>query len=252
MATAEYFEELAAALHARGVPAARVAMTVDELAGYADDAGADPAAEFGPVEEFAARLAGTGGPGEPEPGAERWVWTADAYVDQRMMNRFGAQGWEIQRVDRLGRFVSRRPRESTLRWEYRRDVVERRDRASHAAELAPDGWEPCGHWMFLAYYKRPLAAVEGPAAWLADPPRHPERSVYFTRRLYAALVVPVLGIAALVVLAVAGEPLGLGSLDAATLTGMACGALVGVGIAVFFLRKMREEFRDASRFPPVG
>ncbi|MGW0659192.1 SoxR reducing system RseC family protein [Streptodolium elevatio] len=252
MAPTSYFEQLAAALHARGVPEARVAMTVEEVAGYAADAGADPYAEFGPVEEFAARLAGTGGPGEPEAGAERWVWTADAYLDQRMMNRFGAQGWEIQRVDGLGRFVSRRPRESTLRWEYRRDVVERRDRASHAAELAPEGWEPCGHWMFLAYYKRPLAAVEGPAAWLADPPRHPERSVYFTRRAYAALAVPVLVIAALVVMAVLGEPIGPGSLDAATAAGMACGAVVGFGVAAFFLRRMRQEFRQASRFPPVG
>ncbi|WP_436774262.1 hypothetical protein [Yinghuangia sp. YIM S09857] len=249
---AEYFEELAAALHARGVPEARVAMTVDELAGYAADAEADPYAEFGPVDEFAARLAGTGGPGEPEPGAERWVWTADAYVDQRMMNKFGAQGWEIQRVDRLGRFVSRRPGESTLRWEYRRDVVERRDRAAHAADLAPDGWEPCGHWMFLAYYKRPLAAVDGPAAWLTDPPEHPARSVYFTRRLYAALAVPVLAVVVLVVMATAGAPIGLGSIDAATAAGMVCGALIGVGIAVFFLRRMRDELRQASRFPPVG
>lgn len=248
----DYFEELAAALRERGLPEARVTATVAELAGYADDAGADPRTEFGPVGEFAAQLAGTGGPGEPEPGAERWVWTADAYVDQRMMNRFGAQGWEIERVDRLGRFVSRRPRESTLLWEYRRDVVDRRERAAHAAELAPDGWEPCGHWMFLAYYKRPLAAVDGPAAWLADPPQHPERNVYFTRRLYAALVVPVLGIAALVVMAVAEEPIGLGSINTATAVGMACGALVGVAIGVFFLRRMRDGFRQASRFPPAG
>ncbi|MEV4259608.1 hypothetical protein AB0J52_41160, partial [Spirillospora sp. NPDC049652] len=179
-----YFAELADGLRRLGVAEDRVGDLVAELSGHVAESGADPEDEFGPAVRFAAEFAEGararpehGAAAGPDAGAERWVWTADASVDERMMNRFGAQGWEIERVDHLGRFVSRRDLASPTQWEYRRDVVGRRERARHAEALAPEGWEPCGHWLFLAYSKRPLAAVAGPAADIGEPAGRPARSL---------------------------------------------------------------------------
>ncbi|MCX3060552.1 hypothetical protein [Streptomyces beihaiensis] len=256
--TRAYFDELAAHLRSNGAPEAKVTSVVAELRDYVGESDNAPQTEFGPAAELAAQLAGHRAPGAadapaPEPGAQRWVWTADAYVDQEMMNRFGAQGWEIERVDRLGRFISHREPRSTLRWEYRRDVVDRKDRATLTARIAPDGWEPCGHWMYLAYHKRPLAASTGPAAALdkGELPKRPRRSVYFTRKLYAGLLTFVVAAAVsgtLTWYATSDHGSGQGLSDG-TYAGFACGAALGLALATRNLHRMREKFRRASRYP---
>jgi hypothetical protein len=252
-AHADYFTELTRRLAERGLPRERAAVLVAELTAYAAEAGADPRAEFGPADGFARQLApeppsGADGPKAPEAGAQRWVWTADAYVDQDMMNRFGAQGWEIERVDRLGRFVSHRDEASALRWEYRRDVVARRDRSRHAASLAPDGWEPCGHWTYLVYYKRPLAVTAGPAAVVEHPPERPARSVYFTRRLYAWPAAALVAVTAVVVLLTLTDPA-----ESGLRSGMVTGGIAGAALTLLALpwltARQRREMREAARFP---
>lgn len=190
--TTPYFEELAERLRAVGVPADEVAGTVDDLAAYVADSGADPRDEFGEPEEFAARLAPSGGAPVPEPSAatpsaetaatETWRWTADAFHERQLLNRFGEEGWEVERVDSVGRFVSHRDLENPQRWEYRRETVLPARRAAVADRLAPDGWEPCGSWVCFEYFKRPKAATLGPEAKLDDPPMVPGRRVFWSRR----------------------------------------------------------------------
>lgn len=251
--TTGYFAELTRRLYEQGLTQERTAALVAELADHAADSGAEPYAEFGQPAALARQLAAAGGPSDPDPGAERWVWTADAYVDQAMMNRFGAQGWEIERVDRLGRFVSRRDPCASLRWEYRRDIVDRRNRSQHAASLAPDSWEPCGYWLYLAYYKRPLAVTVGPAAALVEPPDRPARNTYFTRRLYAHLAWLLVCLTSVILLATVIAPAaGNSGLQHGLMVGMPTGAALGLLLGVWLLRRRRQQMRRAASVPSPG
>ncbi|MGV9883165.1 hypothetical protein [Streptomyces sp. NPDC003006] len=189
-----YLIDLAERLRAHGLPADRVEATVTDLAAHLEESGAEDAeAEFGPAEEFARQLApetatsGAAAPeGSPEGRVETWRWTADTYVDEELLNRFGDEGWEVERVDALGRFVSHRDVARPQRWEYRRELITR-GREGLDERLAPDGWEACGTWVVYAWFKRPRAASLGPAAEIASPPPVPERSSFFSRKFYVLL-----------------------------------------------------------------
>ncbi|MFC8763095.1 hypothetical protein ACFUAG_20530 [Streptomyces sp. NPDC057193] len=106
-----------------------------------------------------------------------------------MLAVHGDQGWEVESLDALGRFVCRRPATATLRWEYRREVIGARRRAKVLAELEPEGWELCGEWLVYGYFKRPRAATTGPAGALEAPPAAPGRWLFLSRRGKAALAV---------------------------------------------------------------
>lgn len=226
-----YFDELAQRLAARGVDPDRSRALLEELSAYAADGGVDPEEEFGPVGEFAESLAP-----QEEGGAEgeEMLWTADAFEAPARLNGFGAQGWEVERVDRLGRFVGRRDRENPQTWEYRQEMCSgRADRERLAARLAPDGWEPCGHWSVLAYFKRPGAVTAGPGAELEDPPAPGPRRAFFGAWGVLTLVV------SLSVMVVAGGSVVYRAADGQLspegpeeLAGMAVGALVGAGLVL--------------------
>ncbi|NGN64038.1 hypothetical protein G5C51_08980 [Streptomyces sp. A7024] len=219
--TERYLDALGDGLEERGMPAERRAATVADLTAYLEETGAEPEEEFGPVDEFAAQLAGEGDAAAgPPAGAEEWRWSAGASADERLLNEYGEQGWELHRVDPLGRFISRRDAEQPQRWEYRRELV-LGDRPQLAARLAPDGWEGCGVWATYAYFKRPRAASEGPAAQLAAVPPAPGRKYFVTWRLYAAV-----GVIAALVLAL-GLYEGLSEGDAGEGLAGAAGAAVG-------------------------
>ncbi|WP_214413901.1 DUF2812 domain-containing protein [Sphaerisporangium fuscum] len=228
----DYFDDLAALLRARGVPPERIAATVGDLAAYLGESGADPEEEFGPVAEFAARLGPE--PVTPAAGAagDTWTWTADIFADERRLNEFGEQGWEVERVDRRGMFVSRRDPEHPQRWEYRREVVPLRGRRTLLERLAPDGWEPCGTWFHYEYFKRPRAASVGPAGEVAAPPPAPGRRVFFSGRFHLLVAVLLL----LCVLAVTVQAVTTGVTG-----GFATGAAVGVAasLAVFWFVQRR-------------
>ncbi|MEW2358432.1 hypothetical protein [Spirillospora sp. NPDC029432] len=184
----DYFDDLSQRLRSQGMPDERIAGTVQDLAAYVADSGADPREEFGAPEEFAARLAdSTFEP--PGPSAETWVWTADAVHEVKHLNEFGDQGWEVERVNAIGCFVSRRDRNAPQRWEYRRETVRLRgeSRTALAERLAPEGWEPCGAWICYEYFKRPKAADLGPAAALADVPAPPGRRAFWSRNITGLL-----------------------------------------------------------------
>ncbi|MCI3929817.1 hypothetical protein [Streptomyces sp. AN091965] len=228
-----YLTRLAARLRELGLPDGQVRETTADLAAHLAECGADPVAEFGPVEEFAHRLAPEAvAPAPPAAGAETWRWTADTSVDEELLGRFGDEGWEVERVDALGRFVCRRDRERPQRWEYRRELVSR-GREGLDERLAPDGWEACGNWVVYAWFKRPRAASEGPAAELGGaPPAPPARRVFFGRR-FSALCLVVLGAVAAVLVRDGGDPMsGLG-----LLTGLAAGALLALGAAFALSRR---------------
>ncbi|MGW0907679.1 hypothetical protein [Streptomyces sp. NPDC002853] len=181
-----YLLALADRLRELGLPADRVEATVADLGAHLDETdGAGPEAEFGPVDEFARELAPAGvqGPDTPEADVETWRWTADTYVDEELLNRFGGEGWEVERVDALGRFVSHRDLERPQRWEYRRELVTR-GREGLDERLAPDGWEACGNWIVYAWFKRPLAASLGPGAEVGSPPPAPGRRNFLSRKFY--------------------------------------------------------------------
>src|SRR5690606_39228713 len=99
-----YFDELTARLREAGVPASRIAVTVDDLRAYLADSGGDPEEEFGPAAAFAEQLAATAGQeaGEAASG-ERWTWTADIFTDQQRLNEFGEQGWRGRATNGPGR-----------------------------------------------------------------------------------------------------------------------------------------------------
>ncbi|MFB4311309.1 hypothetical protein [Actinomadura sp. GTD37] len=186
--TTPYFADLAERLRGSGLPEAEVAGTIDDLAAYAAESGADPEEEFGTPEEFAARLVQPGA--EPGPGssAETWTWTADAFQDRRMLDRFGDEGWEVERIDAAGRFVCRRDGDHPLRWEYRRETVLPGRGDALVRRLAPDGWEPCGSWILFGYFKRPKAVVLGLEGDLGLPPEAaPSRRFFWSRRFYLFL-----------------------------------------------------------------
>ncbi|MER5891271.1 hypothetical protein ABT160_46330 [Streptomyces sp. NPDC001941] len=197
--TEPYFAELTAALRASGADETHIATTVDELTGYLAETGAAPEEEFGPAAAFAAQLGGTT-PAATAPAeeAQSWTWTADIYHDRRLLAAHGDQGWEVERIDSLGRFVCRRVPGAALRWEYRRETaVGPRRRAQLLERLAPEGWEACGDWSVFVYLKRPKAASEGPAAQLSELPERPARSYYFDTRTKWILVMWVLAMLAL-------------------------------------------------------
>jgi hypothetical protein len=174
-----YFDALSAALRRKGVAEGHIASTVAELRDHLAGTGTTPEEEFGPAAGFAAGLGGSAPPvGEPDQEAETWTWTADIYNDRALLARHGDQGWEVERLDSLGRFVCRRVPGAALRWEYRREIVRGRRREEVLARLAPEGWEMCGEWVFYAYFKRPKAASAGPAAALDALPGRPGRSWY--------------------------------------------------------------------------
>ncbi|MFD9792633.1 hypothetical protein ACFWXK_16955 [Streptomyces sp. NPDC059070] len=185
----EYFEALAAALRSGGMPRPEVSATVAELSGYlADSGGTDPYEEFGAPEVFAARLTGGRTDREPAAEAETWKWTADIYTDRKHLNHYGDQGWEVEGLDRLGRFVCRRDPAAAMRWEYRRESADTAaGREAVTAGLAPDGWEPCGQWMFFMYFKRPKAASAGPAAGLDELVAPPAKQLFLSGRYRGSL-----------------------------------------------------------------
>ncbi|MDG9701174.1 hypothetical protein [Streptomyces sp. DH37] len=246
--TDTYFAVLADRLRARGVAEERVTATLTDLYEYLLDADTDPEAEFGPVEEFAGRLTrGTGGApagedgAEPDAHAEEWRWSCDVYTDRELLNRYGDQGWEVERVDRIGRFVCRRDPDRAMRWEYRREIVGRGDRDEVSARLAPDGWEPCGRWLYIAYFKRPRAALAGPAAELPDVPGVPERRLFLSRKYRRLLA------AVLVLWTVAGTGgllTGVSPFEPGTLAGMLVGGLAGGAAGAYGLR--RQLARDSG------
>ncbi|MGW0464380.1 hypothetical protein ACWDX6_03770 [Streptomyces sp. NPDC003027] len=222
MTTDTYFEQLATALRTAGVPRAQIDATVADLRGHLDRTGVTAEEEFGPAAAFAAQLGGLAPlPGEPDEAAESWTWTADIFNDRRMLAVHGDQGWEVESLDALGRFVCRRAPGAALRWEYRREVIKGRRRDQVLAALEPEGWELCGEWMMYGYFKRPKAASEGPAGELATRPARPREWLFLSRRGKVALAV--WAVAVVACLAAAG--LGLG------MPGYAL-ALFGVGWAV--------------------
>ncbi|WP_156724253.1 hypothetical protein [Streptomyces apocyni] len=227
-----YLGELAALLRAAGLPADHVAATVDELAAHLAESGGDAVDEFGPVAEFARQLtpggAGGGGgerPAAPEARAEFWRWTADTFVDEKLLNHFGDEGWEVERVDALGRFVSRRDPEQPQRWEYRRELVTL-GREGLDEKLAPDGWEACGNWVIYAWFKRPKAASLGPAARIETPQPAPSRGNFLSRRFYALVAVIALAVV------VAGVVVAVRDGEVSSGLGFATGLLAGAAVPV--------------------
>jgi len=225
-----YFTDLAARLRERGVTEERITATIDDLATYLSESGTDPEEEFGPAADFARRLCAddeAAGDAASAPASGTWKWTADIFIDQQRLNEFGAQGWEVETVDKNGMFVSRRDPERPQRWEYRREVVRPARRAALAESLAPDGWEPCGTWWYYAYFKRPLAASVGPTAEVASPPPAPRARLFLSGRYY------LLAACTIILLVLAAVVIGwmLDSVTPIEILDYAAGAVVGAAVA---------------------
>ncbi|WP_329084166.1 hypothetical protein [Streptosporangium sp. NBC_01469] len=235
-----YFDELAVLLAKAGMSADRVGATLEELAGYLAESGGDPEEEFGQAAELAKGLTATSAPpAEPAADARTWSWTADLFHDVKMLNEYGAQGWEVDRVDARGLFICARDPEHPQQWEYSRELVAAGRRRSVLDRLVPDGWEPCGTWVGFEYFKRPKAASLGPAAELTAPPRAPDRGIFLSPGFYAFVA------GVLVVLALAGAALlRFGALDGdlSTVLGLLSGAAVGalIPMTVLWIAQRRD------------
>ncbi|WP_406318464.1 hypothetical protein [Streptomyces sp. NBC_00118] len=226
-----YLDRLAELLReAHGLPPDHVAATVADLAAYlAQAGGADPQDAFGPVDAFARRLAPSGTSAADEH-LETWRWLADTYVDEHLMNRFGDEGWEAERVDPLGRFVTHRDPERPRRWEYRRELITGGGERL-GERLARDGWEPCGSWVVYAWFKREKAVGAGPAPAPPEPPPVPRRPTFPGRRRGYVLMGGAMAlVAAVVVAASTGTAFGVG---------LAVGLLVGAPVTAWAVRARR-------------
>ncbi|MGW5878613.1 DUF2812 domain-containing protein [Nocardiopsis terrae] len=224
-----YLDELEKLLRERGVAPEWIRATTDDLAAFMAEGGTDPEEEFGPVAEFADDLTGEdGGTGSAtESGTETLVWGADAFESPARMNEMGAQGWEVDRVDPRGRFVSHRG-EHPQTWEYRQEsALGSRERARTAGRLASEGWEPCGHYFVFAYFKRARAALVGPRAELTERPEPARKRFFWSLPGLAvtaiALVVGVTGLFGLAQTLWAGDTAD----RVATLLGALAGAATG-------------------------
>ncbi|WP_130796803.1 hypothetical protein [Streptomyces otsuchiensis] len=243
----DYLTDLARRLRASGVPEQQIDTTVRELSDHLDHSGATAEEEFGPLAEFAGQLgargerSGSAPETAPDADAEEWRWSADIYLDVELLNRYGDQGWEVDRMDRIGRFVARRDRDRAMRWEYRREVVPRRRRNDSAAELAPEGWEPCGHWGHIAYYKRPLSVLVGPDAEVTEPPSGPLPRFFLSRQTKNMMVVGLVGWAILAVLYL------LNRTDTGMWIGAAVGGVIGGIAAVIGVRNDLRKRTGAPR-----
>lgn len=226
-----YFGELAGALRDAGMPDDQIEATVFELNAHLAEAGTTAEEEFGPAAEFAGQLSGRaqGTAAEPAEEAETWTWTADINNDLRLLAVHGDQGWEVERLDGMGRFVCRREPGSALRWEYRREIVGGR-RAQVLDRLTPEGWEQCGQWLFYAYFKRTRAASAGPAAALDTLAPAPRRTYFFSRRIKVLLAVWALSVVTLVTMVLTGTYRLPWYASAATLA-------VGAGAAAYGLKR---------------
>jgi len=122
------------------------------------------------------------------------------------------------------------------------------DRERVGERLAPDGWEPCGTWFFYAYYKRPKAALVGPAAELDAPPPRPAGRVFFSGRFYLFVAVYLLVLVPLVIglrYVFPGSSLGW---DLETVVGMIVGLAAGLaGTTVVILVAERRHRRRQGR-----
>ncbi|MFA1548675.1 hypothetical protein [Actinomadura chokoriensis] len=250
--TNPYFDELTERLSGRGLPRAEVSRTVDDLAAFAAESGTDPVQEFGTPEEFAARLARAGDDdrgGKEEQGsaavppesAETWTWRADAFHEREVLNRYGDEGWEVERVDAAGRFVSRRAGDHPLRWEYRREIVLPRNRGAVAERLAPDGWEPCGSWFHFEYFKRPKAVTLGLEGEIDLPPEAPGRRSFWSGRFYLYIACYVVFLFILLPATVAWLIFAWDDSPFAFLGGLLAGAVIGA--ALMGMRLVRERAR---------
>jgi hypothetical protein len=235
-----YLLDLADRLREHGLPADHIEATIADLGAHLEESGgADPEAEFGPVEEFARELAPADGQRHdaPEADVETWRWSADTYVDEKLLNRFGGEGWEVERVDALGRFVSHRNLDRPQRWEYRRELVTR-GREGLDERLAPEGWEACGNWIVYAWFKRPVAASLGPDGEIPEPPAAPQRWNFLSAKFYVLLAVALVAVALLGVAAVLDGD-GDGDGESSTGLGFAGGLLVGAAVPVAALVALR-------------
>lgn len=184
-----YFDDVAARLRERGVDEEHARELLDDLAAYTEESGTDPVTEFGPPDRFAVELTTTADD-DSEADSDVFRWACDAFIAPDRLNEMGAQGWEVEKVDALGRFVSHRPPERPQTWEYRQEITTGSgDRERLTERLAPEGWEPCGHWSVLAYFKRPVASEVGPAAELDEVPKSKGRRFVMGKRGLATIVV---------------------------------------------------------------
>ncbi|MFG2006364.1 DUF2812 domain-containing protein [Spirillospora sp. NPDC048911] len=184
-----YFDELAARLSDRGVPAAEIRGTVDDLAAYIAESGADPAEEFGPAADFADELTHGGDAAGPGPDAEIWRFHADAFNEMQRLKEFGDQGWELENYDMKVGFTCRRDLDRPQRWEYHREMVPTLRRKAVAERLAPEGWELAVAWTVWMYFKRPKSASVGPAGELDAAPEAPARHFFWSKRFYVFIAV---------------------------------------------------------------
>ncbi|MFJ4712529.1 hypothetical protein [Streptomyces sp. NPDC088785] len=163
---AAYWGEVSRELHGRGLPPGHVTATVDELA--ARSGGADPAPAFGPPGALAGLLAPERA--APDEHVEVWRWSADTFADAALLDRFGAEGWELREIDALGRFVCHRDPEHPRLWEYRREPA-------GPGDAVPDGWEPCGAWVVYHWFKRPASTRPATGPGSGEPPPPPPAPV---------------------------------------------------------------------------
>ncbi len=155
-----YLEQLSACLQRYGLDSEQIGEIIAEVESHLAESGEAPLDAFGPPyvyaeKRVAARERTTGGEWQ------RRTFRATAFDEMMILEEAGKAGWELYEVGALALYC-RRPWaiKEARQWEYARRIG--LNRSAIMAEMAAQGWEPCGHWSPFHYFKRqiPLPAVE--------------------------------------------------------------------------------------------
>ncbi len=152
----KYLSDLAAHLQQRGLVDQRINDIVTEVENHLTDSGEAPLDAFGPVDQYAEKIAVQDEDAMVAENQPQWhtrTFRATAFDEMGILAVAGQDGWELVDVGALALFC-RRPRDTEQfgRWEYKRRIG--RHRTIIMEEMASERWEPCGNWLPFHYFKR--------------------------------------------------------------------------------------------------
>ncbi len=152
-----YLELMTGQLQRRGVAPERIGQLIRELHDRLVNSQEVPVELLGPAARYAEELASSDEQRRGNTTEEKWhqrTFMASAYDEMEILEASGNEGWELMNVGLLSLNCRRlADLDEAKKWEYKRRAGV--NKKILEKEMAKDGWEPCGMWVVLHYFKRP-------------------------------------------------------------------------------------------------